>query len=211
MTFRTTASVIIVILSTLCLSSARDAQSQKEYYADKGVSEAEWGMILDARMPREKIDEVLKSGASISLYFTYPWLKVGYTEQQWLRLRREGLTLEEAPPCLNNHDADAEWAVVHAFLVPGLHHFKRRQYTKAWSMTGIAALALSGLSYGVLTKNGYALAASIGLWVPNALWSSIDIGAQVYRENNPEAARFSTAYDRSRRITLSLVVPIVQR
>jgi hypothetical protein len=198
---------MLVSLGCALPSPAGDAQSLRERYAKEGVSDIEWQMVLDARMPPEKIDEVLEAGATITEYFDYPWLEAGYTEQQWLRLRKEGLSLEERP----HPDAGtgAEWAVVHNFLLPGLHQFKRRQFAKALPMTGFAVLAVGGLAFGSLTGNGRMIAGSIALWVPDALWSSIDIGVQLHREHNPEAARF--AVRNTDGVGISLQLPIARR
>ncbi len=161
----------------------------KEEYERRGLSQVEWQMILDAEMPIDKVDELLAAGISITDYFEYPWLKIGISEQEWIRRRRAGMDNADIAVHTASHANASEWAVVQNFLLPGFHQFKRKQYGKGAAMTSIAVLS-TGLLAFLWIKEGDFMPAPLLLLIPDMAWSSIDIGFQIRRERNPEANRF---------------------
>ncbi|MBD3392491.1 MAG: hypothetical protein GF418_10440 [Chitinivibrionales bacterium] len=164
--------------------------TDKEEYERRGLSQVEWEMVLDAKMPKKKVDELLKAGISISEYFRYPWLKFGISEQQWINSRKAGL-LDSDIAAENKPRGPAEGAVViSAFLLPGYHQCKREQYWKTGIMTGAAVLGATLLAVRSVQERAL-IPGPLALLVPAMLWSSLDIGLQLNRQRNPDAERFS--------------------
>jgi hypothetical protein len=196
-------------LAALCVAVllAAAQAGAAEYRGDVDLSEItddEWGMIRDAEMPREKIRQVLNHNVTITEYFRYPWLRLGMSEKQYLEARRQGRLTRDNPDLRRSSESQHQWAVVHNFFLPGLHQFKRGQNQKAGMMAGGAVLG-AGLFALALTRDyGDIAPLSLLIMIPSMAWSSVDIGMQIHREQNPEASRFSAADTESTSHAVSL-------
>lgn len=178
--------------------------SDVQDFEGRGITDTEWRMIHDAQMPREKIAEVLDNKVTITEYFRYPWLRLGMSEQQYLEARREGRLTRDNPDLRRSQESDHQWAVVHNFFVPGLHQFKRGQKRKASLMLGGAVFGLGLFGYAIASDKGDVTPLALMIMVPSMAWSSIDIGMQIHREQNPEASRFSGTGPESTSVSLSM-------
>jgi hypothetical protein len=201
------ASWVCVAVFAFDAESAAMSASDREKYERRGLSQVEWEMILDARMPIEKVDKLLESGISITEYFEYPWLKYGINEEEWIRSRKAGL-LDSDIAAENRPRQGSEGAVViSAFFLPGLHQFRRDHHLKGAIMTGAASLAaLSMTAISLSTKNF--VAEPLIILLPAMMWSSLDIGFQIHHESNPDAARFSCNLPDRKNLTYSFIVRI---
>jgi hypothetical protein len=196
------------VFLALCapLRAAHMTPADKEQYEKLGMSETEWGMILDAKMPMSKVKDLLSSGIMISEYFRCPWKSIGMSESEWLAKRKSGLSdadmraMKERRPALN------DGAVFVNFFLPGFHQIRRHQYLRGCFMAGIA-LASAGLFAGQCASSRRFMPLGLCFLAPDMLWSSVDIGIQVDREQNPDAARFS-GLSRPGDMTVSLVLNI---
>ena len=158
-------------------------------------------MVLNARMPEKKVDELLMAGISITEYFDYPWLKLKMSEKEWVHARESGL-LDEDIRARNPSATLTHSAVVQNLLVPGLHQFRRKQKLKAWLMLGTALTGVSLVGLHALLEHEFKPAPFL-LVGAASLWSSIDIGIQVRHESNPDAARFSCHYGHPLRVAVA--------
>jgi hypothetical protein len=197
------AAAILFALALARPGTAMTA-SDKEEYERRGLSQVEWEMILDARMPRQKLDELQKSGISITEYFKYPWLNYGLTEKQWIARRTSG-QMESEIKQDTRPGSRAEGAVVTNFFVPGLHQFQRKQYLKASIMSGAAAFAVLYMAGRSLATRAF-VPGPLFILLPAMLWSSVDIGVQINQEGNPDASRFSTGKPAGRDICYSICI-----
>lgn len=201
-------SLVLAILALMIfgIDSAAMTASDKEEYERRGLSQVEWEMVLDARMPVKKVDDLLKAGISITEYFRYPWLKYGISEEEWIRSRRAGLLESDIAAENRPRQQSSDGAVViSAFILPGLHQFKRDQHWKGAIMTGAATLsAISMAAISVAKKNF--VPGPLIILVPAMLWSSLDIGFQIHAESNPDAARFSSAPGQQKDLRYSLFI-----
>jgi len=182
----------MIIGCVLCgMHTAAMTAADKEEYERRGLSQTEWEMVLDARMPPEKVDEILTAGISISEYFRYPWINYGISEAEWIRSRRSGL-LESDIAAENRQKGPPEGAiVVSAFLLPGYHQFKRHQYWKGAIMTGASAFAAIYTTARSVQKGALIPHLLFIFLAPAMVWSSVDIGFEVMKERNPDATRFT--------------------
>lgn len=179
--------------------------ADKEKYERKGLSQVEWEMIQDARMPDKKVDELLKSGITISEYFRYPWLKFGISEQEWIKSRRSGL-LDSDIAAENRPRGDSEGGkVITAFLFPGLHQFKRKVFWKGAIMTSVAVGSAAVCGIRSAQDRAFVFAPLLFLF-PTMLWSSIDIGFAINKERNPDAQRFSNTDNENNNLRFSFYI-----
>ncbi|NLE01823.1 MAG: hypothetical protein GX640_18315 [Fibrobacter sp.] len=159
----------------------------------ENLTPAEKSMVEDSRMPQQKLQQILEAGVSIEEYFQYPWLKLDISEPDWLNQRKAGLIKNQ--DTLSDEVSRREWAVVQNFFLPGYHQLKRHQRPKGFAMAGIAfcSLVLYALHRNPENNDRIGFDYPIYLFILGAdqLWSSIDIGIQVYKEIGKDASRFS--------------------
>jgi hypothetical protein len=180
---------LVIVVCILPAASATMTPSDKEQYEKLGLSEAEWGMILDSHMPMSKVNFLLKSGISISEYFRSPWKELGLSEGEWIAKRKSGLSDNDIK--VTNHVTPHEGApYIGAFFLPGCFQLSRHQPVRGWIMAG-SAVGLITLCIAHSTSTKHFQPLGIVLLLPDMLWSGVDIGLQFNREQNPDAARFS--------------------
>jgi hypothetical protein len=190
---------ILLCCGMCCIpvSAATMTPADKEMYEKLGLSEAEWGMVLDAHMPISKVNFLLKSGISISEYFRSPWKEMGMTEGEWVGKRKSGLSDADIRALKPGEHSDAtarkeNTSYIGAFFLPGCFQLARSQPVRGWIMCGAAVgLVTLCVAHSVSSKHFQPL--GLLLLVPDMLWSGIDIGIQVQKEQNPDASRFSGA------------------
>lgn len=148
----------------------------------------------DSKMPVEKAKMLIDSGIHLDEYFEYPWLKLGISEKDWIRQQSTGTVIGDTITSAKEI-ASQQWSVVQAFFVPGMHQFKRKQTFKGLLMSGIAVASVSLFILHRDPKDkssiGFDYPAYLGILGADMLWSSIDIGIQINREQNKDAMRFS--------------------
>jgi hypothetical protein len=90
MTIQKVVTFMLVIgLCTISILPAQEAQKPWEQY---GLSKTEWKMIQDNKISLDKVEELLKSGISISEYIDKPWVKFHLSEGAYINKRRSGLS-----------------------------------------------------------------------------------------------------------------------
>jgi hypothetical protein len=191
------------LLFILPVFAANMTPADKEMYEKLGLSEAEWGMILDAHMPMSKVNYLLKSGISISEYFKSPWKEFGMSEGEWIGKRKSGLSDSDIRAMKRQPGDDGRaphenTSYVGAFFLPGCFQLARSQPAKGWIMLGSAiGFVTLCVAHSLSSKHFQPL--GLCLLVPDMLWSGIDVGIQVNKEQNPDASRFSRRDLRRRR------------
>jgi hypothetical protein len=179
----------IVVLSQPA-ASATMTPSDKEMYEKLGLSEAEWGMILDSHMPMSKVNFLLKSGISIAEYFRCPWKDLGLSEGEWIAKRKSGLSDNDMKVVKHAPRQGAPY--IGAFFLPGCFQFTRHEPVRAWIMSTVAVGMIALCAGQSIAKKRFQ---PLGLFLlfPDMIWSGVDIGFQVEKEQNPDASRFSLA------------------
>jgi hypothetical protein len=199
--------ILGVILSLAVSGPAREmTAADREEYERRGLSQVEWEMVLDSKMPMNKLDNLQKAGISVNEYFRYPWLNYGISELQWIQSRKSGLLESDIAAENKADETPGGGKVFSAFLLPGYHQFRQKQYWKGAIMTGCSAFGIVYMTASSIHSQSFIPYPLLILMVPAMLWSSLDIGFQINRECNPDAGRFSkdgTAED-SYRISLSI-------
>jgi hypothetical protein len=191
-----------IVFIALFLFSGASAHAQEEpliFQEEKeweklGLSQTEWMMIQKEKMPREKVELLLKAGIGIAEYFTKPWVELGLSEEEWILKRQKGMEDEDMAP--RSRGTRDDWAPIHNFFLPGFHHFGRKQYGKAYTMSGIAvaAVGLTVVSVVATQKkadHGFSPMYPLLILGADMVWSSVDILMQINKEKNPDANRFS--------------------
>jgi hypothetical protein len=166
--------------------------SDKEMYEKLGLSEAEWGMVLDSRMSLSKVKFLLKSGISIAEYFKSPWMELNMSESEWIAKRKSGLSDNDIRAIKMKPAPSENGSYIGGFFLPGCFQLGRGQTVKGWIMAGAAVgLVTLCVAHSASTKRFQ----PVGLFflIPDMIWSGFDIGLQVNRERNPDASRFSNA------------------
>ena len=186
--------ILALMATSACLSVCAMTAADKDEYDKLGLSQVEWEMIKKADMSKAKLHNLLKCGISITEYFKSPWKDLDMSESEWVYLRCQGQSSVDIKTRENNQSVSAashdEWAPIRSFFLPGVSQIARKQALKGWTMTGLALLSIGAFA-------GYSASAKAFQPVPlfflvsDMLWSAIDIGIQVQREQNPDAARFS--------------------
>ena len=187
--------------------------ADKDEYERLGLSQVEWEMIQKAKMPKSKVYELLKCGVSIKEYFSSPWMELGMQEDEWLSRRRAGessadIKLKEQRRTAEAHRvSQGEGEIIQGFFLPGLHQFLRKEPLKGYFMSGIAVLSMGLFAYQTADQKNFE---PLGLFflAPDMIWSGVDIGIQIQREQNPDASRFTGLHGNPERIALTLTVPL---
>ena len=182
---------LFCVLCALPIFAANMTPADKEMYEKLGLSEAEWGMVLDSHTPLSKVKFLLKSGISIAEYFRSPWKGLDMSEGEWISNRKSGLSDNDMRAKAVKPPPTGNVSYIGAFFLPGCFQLARHQPAKGWIMTG-AAIGLITLcvAHSVSSKRFQPL--GVVLLVPDMIWSGIDIGVQVNKEENPDASRFSS-------------------
>ena len=186
--------------------------ADKEEYEKLGLSQVEWDMIQKSHMPKSKLHHLLKCGISIPEYFKSPWKELKLSETEWVDRRCSGQSSAEIRTCEQNQRmgigkvSTSEWIPIQSFFLPGYNQFRRHQKVKGYIMSGWAVASLGFFVIRSATTQSFQ---PLGLFflVPDMLWSAVDIGIQIQRENNPDAARFSFTHAAGA-IALTINLPI---
>jgi TM2 domain-containing membrane protein YozV len=186
-------TLIAVCLFAFPQTSQAMTPADREQYEKLGLSETEWAMILDAKLPLSKVQELLRAGISITQYFKQPWIDLDLSEDEWLEKRRAGLT-DKDMRTIGKRQASRvpnEGAgMVAGFFLPGTQQLSRGQTGKGWTMAGLALGSIAFCAgHSAITKSFQPL--GLILLVPDMVWSGVDIGMQINKEVNPGASRFS--------------------
>jgi hypothetical protein len=196
---------VCCVLCALPVAAANMTPADKEMYEKLGLSEAEWGMVLDSHMSLSKVKYLLKSGISIVEYFKSPWKGLGLSEGEWIGKRRSGLSdndMRIVKPAGSGGGASC----IGAFFLPGCFQISRGQQAKGWIMTGAAVGFITlCVAHSVSTKHFQPL--GLILLVPDMIWSGFDLGIQINREQNPDASRFSSVH-RTGGMAISLLINV---
>lgn len=187
--------------------------ADKDEYERLGLSQIEWEMIQKAKMPKSKVYELLKCGVSIKEYFASPWMEFGMSEDEWLSRRRAGesssdIRLKEQRRTAEAHRVSkGEWDMIQGFFLPGLHQFLRAEPVRGYFMSGIAVLSIGYFVYQTTSSKTFQ---PLGLFflLPDMVWSGVDIGIQIQKEQNPDASRFTQSRGFSQRVALTVTVPL---
>jgi hypothetical protein len=149
----------------------------------------------DSQMPVEKLHQLMDAEISLENYFDYPWLRLGISEKDWILQHKAGIVHPDDTFGNTKQIASREWAVIQNFFFPGMHQFKRHQTFKGFLMSGIAvaSVALFALHKNPDDKNslGFDYPQYFFLLGADCIWSAIDLGVQLKRENEKEMLRFS--------------------
>lgn len=190
--------------------------ADKDEYERLGLSQIEWELILNAKMPKSKVYELLKCGISIMEYFSSPWLACRISEDEWIHRRKAGETSSEIRNKEQQKEAEAhrvskdQWLTIQGFFLPGLHQLLRKEPIRGYFMSGICVLSLGLFAYQT-TKTKTFQPLGLFFLVPDMLWSGVDLGIQIQREQNPEASRFTRALNFPAHFELTLMVPLYCR
>jgi TM2 domain-containing membrane protein YozV len=187
--------------------------ADKDEYDRLGLSQVEWEMIQKAKMPKSKIYELLKCGISITEYFTSPWLEVRMSEDEWVGRRKSGESSIDIKTKERRREEEAhkisrdQWMTLQGFFLPGLHQFIRKEPVRGYFMSGIAVAGLVFFIYRTISAKTFQ---PMGLFflVPDMLWSGVDLGIQIQKEQNPEASRFTQARRLPASVALSVSFPL---
>jgi hypothetical protein len=187
--------------------------ADKDEYERLGLSQIEWEMIQKAKMPKSRIYELLKCGISIKEYFASPWLEIHISENEWISRRKAGESSSDIRTKEQHREAEAhrvshdQWMTIQGFFLPGLHQVLRKEPVRGYFMSAIGVLSLGFFTYQTISTCTFQ---PLGLFflVPDMLWSGVDLGIQIQKEQNPDASRFSRAQGFPARVGLTVTVSL---
>jgi hypothetical protein len=76
----------------LCFVVASFGQDDLKPWEKYGLSQTEWKMVQDNKIPTSKVEELLGAGISVGEYIKKPWKDLGLTEGDWIEKHRNGLS-----------------------------------------------------------------------------------------------------------------------
>jgi hypothetical protein len=187
--------------------------ADKDEYERLGLSQVEWEMIQKTKMPKSKIYELLKCGISITEYFASPWLELRMSEDEWIGRRKSGESSIDIKTKERRREEEAhkvsrdQWMTLQGFFLPGLHQFIRKEPVRGYFMSGIAVAGLGFFVYRTISAKAFQ---PMGLFflVPDMLWSGVDLGIQIQKEQNPDASRFTQARRLPASVALTVSFPL---
>jgi hypothetical protein len=182
--------VFVVLLCGLVCGAATLTPADKEAYEKLGLSETEWVKIKEAKMPLSKVHELMKSGITISEYFSMPWKELRISEKEYIRLRRTGHSDAEVRWMHTRKQTINEWSAVQSFFLPGLNQVRRGRPMRGWIMAAVAAGSL-GLLVAQNFHSSRVQPFGLCLLLSDMLWSGIDMSVQVGAEQRAKSASWT--------------------
>jgi hypothetical protein len=188
----------LVCLTFLFNLPAQDDLKPWEKY---GLSQTEWKMILDNKIPLKKVEELLKSGISVSEYIDKPWIKFKLSESAYIAKRRSGMSAydielerttdrgslkdankgtftSEAKPLSGSKD------LALSFVLPGYEQHRLKHKTRSRIMIALAAGSVAGSLYLSVRAKTIDATPLFVILVPDMFWSMLDY--KFSRENSEE-------------------------
>jgi hypothetical protein len=182
--------VIVALFAGFTYISPARAADDLKPWEKFGLSQTEWKMILDNRIPEAKIHELLQAGIGIGEYVARPWEKLGLSEREWIAKRRSGLTnydIElEAGAYRRSAATDSNKSIPPevpqvseskglfvAFAVPGLQQARLGEKWRSRIMGGVAIGSVAGCLIGSIAKGGFE-PIPLCFLVPDMFWSFFD-------------------------------------
>ena len=197
-TIKTLPLVLFICLYTAFFSVAQELQKPWEQY---GLSKTEWQMIKDNKIPLKKVEELLKSGISISEYIDKPWVKFHLSEKAYIDKRRSGLSAYDIE--LERTSDRGTWKsdnknalhsevssssgnrdLLLSFVLPGFEQFRMNHKWRGRIMTTIAVGSVVGSMYLSIADRTVEATPIFVILVPDMFWSLLDF--KFDRERNKE-------------------------
>lgn len=183
-------SFLLILISFVSIAFSQDADKPWEKL---GLSQIEWQMIIDNKIPDSKVQELLKTGIGIGEYVDKTWIKLNLTEEQWIAKRRSGLTnydIELQNNTVSNKGAlkaemksdfssggsglsenrDAAFSLV----LPGFEQLKNGKKVRGTIMAALAGGAITWCVTGSIINKRFEAIPLFGILVPDMVWSFID-------------------------------------
>jgi hypothetical protein len=189
MTIQKVVTFMLVIgLCTISILPAQEAQKPWEQY---GLSKTEWKMIQDNKIPLKKVEELLKSGISISEYIDKPWVRFRLSENAYIDKRRSGLSaydieLERTSDrgSWKNENKNTVRSEVSAssgnrdlllsFVLPGYEQLRIKHKWRGRIMAALAVGSVVGSVYLSMADRTIEATPIFVILVPDMFWSMLD-------------------------------------
>lgn len=196
--------LIAIVLGSTCYAQYNGSNEEREYKR-LGLTQKEWSQYKQSGMSKRKLKKLLSAGISLSEYFKKPWIKVGISEDEWVRLCRKGLTREEI--AMRSEKAEYEGGIVLiSFFLPGYGHFKMKETGLGFFFSGGAVVSGGLVVVGLANNNGGVAKLRplfIGMLLTDMIVSAADVWRKTKFDDNPDLRRFSI-YTGANEIGLSM-------
>jgi hypothetical protein len=187
MTKKLSAAMTICI----CFFIASFAQDDIKPWEKYGLSQTEWKVIQENGIPRSKVEQILKSGISVTEYVEKPWVKFNLSEKTYIDKRRSGLSAYDIE--LERTSDRSGWKkdnrgalksektgllrskeLLVSFVLPG---FQQRKLNHTWRSRIMGALAIGSVAGSIYLSAADGKPEFTPLFVilaPDMFWSMID-------------------------------------
>jgi hypothetical protein len=194
-------TVIFIVLIGLCTVFTAQAQEMQKPWEQYGLSKTEWKMIKDNKIPLKKVEELLKSGISISEYIDKPWVRFRLSENAYIDKRRSGLSAYDIE--LERTSDRGTWKnenkntvrsevssssgnrdLLLSFVLPGFEQFRIHHTWRGRIMSTIAVGSVAASIYLSIADRTVEATPIFVILVPDMFWSMLDF--KFDRERNKE-------------------------
>jgi hypothetical protein len=194
-------TVIFIVLIGICTVFTVQSQELQKPWEQYGLSKTEWQMIKDNKIPLKKVEELLKSGISISEYIDKPWVKFHLSEKAYINKRRSGLSAYDIE--LEQTSDRGTWKndnkktlhsevssssgnrdLLISFVLPGYQQFRIHHKWRGRIMTSIAVGSVVGSVYLSIADRTVEATPIFIILVPDMFWSMLDF--KIGKERNKE-------------------------
>jgi hypothetical protein len=194
-------SVAIAVLFCFCAVFISLAQQDPKPWEKYGLSQTEWKMIQDDKIPIAKVQELLSAGISISEYIEKPWVKYHFFEKSYIEKRRSGLSAYDIE--LESTSDRSGWKndnksvftseanvfsgnkeVLLSFILPGYQQQRLEHKWRGRIMTTLAVGSIAGCFLASLAEVHFEGTPLFVVLVPDMFWSMIDF--KFTRDKNKE-------------------------
>ncbi len=192
-------TIKILALILFCSLSAQAKDDWQGFdYRDYGITAAEYQKVRENNMSRKRLLILLEYGIMPSEYFSEPWKKLGISEPNWVKGKKQGLEDGDMDRTLYTNQR-FNFIPIYSFFAPGYYQYKtdRPKYGATLTTIAVAGLALSILDMGEesmgsnlpsrkYVKPMYPIIAGIAM-----MWSAADAYMGTRYVHNHGAKRFA--------------------
>ena len=193
--------LMIVVATVGILAVFVYGQDANNPWEKLGLSQTEWRMITDNKIPMSKVEQLLTVGISIGEYLQNPWESLKMTEDNWVKKRRSGLTsydIElEAQRDETNwkkelksdagkdvHQLTENGEMFSSLFLPGYVQWRTNQKVKGTAMGALAAGSVIWCAAGSITEKRFEVLPIVFVLVPDMIWSFIDYKIEKSKDKN---------------------------
>jgi hypothetical protein len=174
-----------------CAVFSIQAQDMEKPWEKYGLSKTEWQMIQDNKIPMKKVEELLKTGISITEYLEKPWDRLHISEHAYINKRRSGLSAYDIE--LEMTSSRGTWKsdnkgtlrselsstygnkdLLLSFALPGYQQFRMKRTWRGRIMASLAIGSVVGSAIWSVSNRTPEVLPIFVILFPDMVWSAFD-------------------------------------